>query len=43
METVAKNSQIMGPQYKVVKKFRGKQYMLWKFKMETSLKARELW
>jgi hypothetical protein len=27
----------------VVKKFRGKQYMLWKFKMETSLKARELW
>jgi hypothetical protein len=33
----------MGPPYKVVKKFEGKHYILWKFKMETLLKARELW
>ncbi len=33
----------MGPQYGVVNKFERKQYMFLKFKMETLLKARDLW
>jgi len=33
----------MGPLYGVIENFEGKHYMLWKFKMETLLKARELW
>jgi hypothetical protein len=36
-------SQVMGPLFRYVDKFMGKDYMLWKFKMETMLKARELW
>jgi hypothetical protein len=36
-------SQVMGPLFKYVDKFTGKDYMLWKFKMETMLKARKLW
>jgi hypothetical protein len=43
MDSTAESSQVMGPLYEVVKKFEGKHYMFWKFKMETSLKARELW
>jgi hypothetical protein len=43
MDSTAKSSQVMGPLYKVVEKFEGKHYIFWKFKMETLLKARELW
>jgi len=43
MDSTTKSSQVMGPLYGVVEKFEGKHYMLWKFKMETLLKARELW
>jgi hypothetical protein len=38
-----KSSQVMGPQYGVVNKFERKHYMFLKFKMETLLKARDLW
>ncbi len=33
----------MGSQYGVIKKFEGKNFMLWKFKIESLFKARELW
>ncbi len=32
----------MGPQYEVIEKFEGNNFMLWKFKVEALLKAREL-
>jgi hypothetical protein len=32
----------MGPWYGVIEKFEGKNFMLWKFKVEALLKAREL-
>lgn len=43
MENVVKGSQVMGPQYGIIEKFEGKQYMFWKFKIEILLKTRELW
>jgi hypothetical protein len=42
MDITARSSQVMGPPYGVVKKFEGKHYILWNFKMEILLKAREL-
>jgi hypothetical protein len=36
-------SQVMGPQYGVIEKFEGKNFMLWKFKVKALFKARELW
>jgi hypothetical protein len=36
-------SQVMGPHSEYINKFTRKDFMLWKFKMETMLKARELW
>jgi hypothetical protein len=33
----------MGPQYGAIEKFEGKNFMLWKFKVETLLKAKEFW
>jgi hypothetical protein len=33
----------MGPQYRATEKFEGKNFMLWKFKVETLLKAKKLW
>lgn len=33
----------MGPQYGTIEKFEGKNFMLWKFKVETLFKAKELW
>ncbi len=35
--------EVMGPQYGHVDKFEGKKYMLWKFKIQNLLKARDLW
>jgi hypothetical protein len=32
----------MGSQYGVIEKFEGNNFMLWKFKVEALLKAREL-
>jgi hypothetical protein len=32
----------MGSKYGVIKKFEGKNFMLWKFKIESLFKAREL-
>jgi hypothetical protein len=43
MDIAIESSQVIGPPYGVVKKFEGKHYILWKFKMETLLKARDLW
>jgi hypothetical protein len=37
------DSQVMGPRYGHVDKFEGRDYMLCKLKIETLLKARELW
>jgi hypothetical protein len=34
--------EVMGPQYGHVDKFEGKKYMLWKFKIQNLLKARDL-
>jgi len=36
-------SQVMGPHFEYINKFTRRDFMLWKFKMETMLKARELW
>jgi hypothetical protein len=36
-------SQVMGQQYGVVNKFERKHYKFLKFKLETLLKARDLW
>jgi hypothetical protein len=36
-------SQIKGPHFRYVDKFIGKDFMFWKFKMETMLKVRDLW
>ncbi len=33
----------MGPHFGYINKFTRNDFMLWKFKMETMLKARELW
>jgi hypothetical protein len=33
----------MGRQYGAIEKFEGKNFMLWKFKVEMLLKAKELW
>jgi hypothetical protein len=33
----------MGSQYEVIKKFEGKNFMLWKSKIESLFKAREFW
>jgi hypothetical protein len=33
----------MDPQYEAIDKFEDKNFMLWKFKVETLLKAKELW
>jgi hypothetical protein len=35
-------SEVMGPCFEYINKFTRKDFMLWKFKMETMLKAREL-
>jgi hypothetical protein len=35
-------SKVMGPHFVYIDKFTRKDFMLWKFKMETNLKAREL-
>jgi hypothetical protein len=43
MDSTAESSQVMGPLYRIVEKFELKHYMLWKFKMETLLKEKELW
>jgi hypothetical protein len=37
------NSQVMGPLYNLDDKFEGWDHMLWKFKIESLLKAREFW
>jgi hypothetical protein len=39
-ESLANRSHVMGP---LMDKFEGTNYMLWWFKMETMLKAKELW
>ncbi len=36
-------SQVMGPQYGVIEKFKGNNFMLWKFKVKALFKAKELW
>ncbi len=36
-------SWVMGLEYGVIKKFEGKNFILWKFKIESLFKARELW
>jgi hypothetical protein len=33
----------MGPQYRAIEKFEGNNFMLWKFKVKTLLKAKEIW
>jgi hypothetical protein len=38
-----KSSQVMGSQFGYLDKFTKKKFMLWKFKMETMLKVRDLW
>ncbi len=43
MDIAIESSQVMGPPYGVVKTFEEKHYIFWKFKMETLLKARDLW
>jgi hypothetical protein len=35
------SSQVMGPRFGYVDKFTKKDFMFWKFKMETMLKARD--
>jgi hypothetical protein len=36
-------SQIKGPHFAYVDKFTGKDFMPWKFKIKTMLKAKDLW
>ncbi len=38
-----KISHVMGPRFGYINKFIGKDVMFWKFKMESVLKARNLW
>jgi hypothetical protein len=43
MKNITKDWIGYGLTYGVADKFEGKHYMVWRFKMEMLLKARELW